>query len=137
MTKLEKERIAILRNKGKTYKTIANEFGISINTVKSYCQRNGLGAKRKNIPQPAVTDDCPNCGGQLNHTPGAKRKRFCSESCRRAWWKAHPEYVKRQAVYAFSCSFCGTAFHSYGNAGRKYCSHTCYVAGRFKTRVVL
>ena len=45
---------------------------------------------------------------------------------------AHPEAVKQKAVYTFTCQECGKEFTAYGNAKRKYCSHSCYIAARFK-----
>lgn len=45
---------------------------------------------------------------------------------------AHPEAVKQKAVYTFTCPECGKEFTAYGNAKRKYCSHDCYIAARFK-----
>ena len=36
-----------------------------------------------------------------------------------------------KAVYAYICPVCKKEFSVYGNANRKYCSHQCYVAGRF------
>ena len=35
---------------------------------------------------------CKNCGGKLEHTPGRKPKKFCSDKCRMAWW-----YKKRRS----------------------------------------
>jgi endogenous inhibitor of DNA gyrase (YacG/DUF329 family) len=129
MTDLEKERIAVLRSRGESYARIAETLGISENTIKSYCRRNGIGIAIK-AEQPATTGVCANCGGLLSHTEGAKPKRFCSDNCRMAWWKAHPEAVNRKAVYDFTCPVCGRAFSAYGNAHRKYCSRACSVAAR-------
>ena len=42
MTKDEKSRIAAMRRDGMGYTKIALELGLSENTVKSYCRRNGL-----------------------------------------------------------------------------------------------
>ena len=130
MTNSQKERIALLRGKGESYAKIAAALGISENTVKSYCRRNNLGGGYI-AGQPAMTEDaCHNCGRLLEHTPGAKRKRFCSSKCRIAWWNTHPESVNRKAVYSFKCAACGAPFESYGNARRKYCSRACFGAAR-------
>ncbi len=55
-----------------------------------------------------------------------------SDKCRTVWWNSHPEAVNRKAVYSFTCAHCGKPFTAYGNAGRKYCSHACYIADRYK-----
>lgn len=127
MTMKQKQKIAALRGRGESYKKIAAALGIPLNTVQSYCRRNDMGVSGK-IPQPEANDAgdvCSNCGRQLIHTPGSKRKRFCSDKCRSAWWKAHPEALNRKAIYHFICPKCGIAFESYGNAHRKYCSRAC------------
>ena len=129
MTAAQKQRIEFLRGKGEIYAAIAEDLGISENTVKSYCRRNNIGIVIKQ-KQPKYTNICANCGCQLAHTPGAKHKRFCSDECRMAWWKEHPEAVNRKAVYRFVCPTCGGSFEAYGNANRKYCSRACFGVAR-------
>lgn len=126
MTYQQKEKIKQMRGEGFSYSKIAATLGISENTVKSYCRRNNLGGAGMGIANQADDAFCRQCGVPLNHTPGAKKKRFCSDKCRMAWWNAHPEAVNRKAIYLFTCDHCGTAFESYGNKNRKYCSRACY-----------
>ena len=40
MNTSQKQRIEFLRDKGESYASIADDLGISENTVKSYCRRN-------------------------------------------------------------------------------------------------
>ena len=129
MTTVQKQRIEYLRGKGDSYAIIADALGISENTIKSYCRRNHIGVAIE-PEQPATTDVCANCGCPLNHTQGVKHKRFCSNKCRMAWWKAHPEAVNRKAVYRFVCPTCGAEFEAYGNSKRKYCSRACFGTAR-------
>ena len=129
MTTAQKQRIEFLRGKGESYASIADDLGISENTVKSYCRRNNIDIAIKQ-EQSVATNTCSNCGCPLRHTPGSKHKRFCSEKCRMAWWKAHPESVNRKAVYRFVCPTCGGSFEAYGNANRKYCSRACFGVAR-------
>jgi endogenous inhibitor of DNA gyrase (YacG/DUF329 family) len=125
MSKAQKERITRMRGRGESYTAIATALGISINTVKSFCRRNGLGAT------PAQESDrCPQCGASLVHTEGAKRKRFCSDRCRMAWWNAHPEAVSHVAVRTVACAHCGKLFTAHGSRERRYCSQECYRAAR-------
>ena len=129
MNTLQKQRVVELRSQGESYLKIANALGISVNTIKSYCRRNNLGADY--IAEQAVIDgNCGNCGVPLEHKQGSKRKRFCSDKCRLEWWKIHPEAVSRKAIYRFACVTCGLEFESYGNTKRKYCSRACYGAAR-------
>ena len=41
MTQIQQERILELQDAGLGYKKIAAELGISVNTVKSFCQSSG------------------------------------------------------------------------------------------------
>ena len=43
MNTAQKQRIEFLRGKGESYAAIAEELGISENTIKSYCRRNSIG----------------------------------------------------------------------------------------------
>lgn len=126
MTAIEKQRIKYLRGKGESYAAIAAALAISENTVKSYCRRNNLGASISVPLVPASKDTCTNCGLPLIHTSGAKKKRFCSDRCRMAWWNAHPEAVNRKAIRGYTCQTCGKQFTAYGNTERKYCTRVCY-----------
>ena len=46
MTDNQKTLIQIYREKGMSYKEIADALVLSINTVKTFCKRNGLGGVR-------------------------------------------------------------------------------------------
>ena len=133
MTIIQKRQVAHLREKGESYAAIAAVIGASENTVKSYCRRNGLGseavAQRKQASGKAC-GYCGYCGEPLHHTPGAKKKRFCSDHCRMRWWAKHPEAIHRKAIYHFTCPTCGNPFESYGIAHRQYCSRACYGLAR-------
>lgn len=128
MTEAQKEQVRFLRCEGLGYGAIAARLDISENTVKSFCRRNHLtGVASK---EPVLV--CRNCGGPLPQKPKRKQRKFCSEACRRAWWKQHPELIHKAAFYPATCAHCGREFQSYGNKNRKYCSHACYIAARFK-----
>lgn len=129
MNKLPIEDISRMREDRLSYAKIAVALGASVNTIKSICQRNGLGG-RTVLPEPDLTV-CQYCGKPITQRPGRKERRFCSDACRLAWWKNHPEHVSRKAIYALICTHCGASFDSYGNKARKFCSHACYIAHRF------
>lgn len=125
MTAEQKQQICSMRSQGIGYVKIGEALGISDNTVRSFCRRKALGKAAKN------TISCQQCGKPIKVIPKRKPKRFCSDSCRNAWWNSHLNYVNRRAVYEFTCAYCGESFSAYGNKARKYCSHGCYVADRF------
>lgn len=130
MTFQQKEKIKHMRGGGYSYSRIAGTLGISENTVKSFCRRNNLGGVSTANANQVNGVLCRQCGIQLTHTSGAKQKRFCSDKCRMTWWNAHPEAVRRKALYHFICAQCGATFESYGNKQRKYCSRACYGKSR-------
>lgn len=126
MTNHEKEQIQALRLQGYGYLKIGQLLGLSNNAVRSFCRRNGLDGS---TPQNIVL--CKRCGKPTKTIPKRKPRVFCSDACRTAWWNSHLDCVKKKAVYTFVCAYCGKDFTAYGNRGRKYCSHECYIAHRF------
>lgn len=133
MTSEQKEQITQLRSNGCGYMKISQMMNISVNTVKSYCRRNEI---EKNVPaesdmQKNEQHICRNCGKKVTQNPGRKEKKFCSDRCRNHWWNEHPDMVRRKANYEYICPCCKKKFTAYGNSGRKYCSHDCYIRVRF------
>nr|DAN60214.1 MAG TPA: hypothetical protein [Caudoviricetes sp.] len=131
MTENQKAQICALRKQGVGYMKIAQQMGISQNTIKSFCRRNNLtGIEKPNVP---VADGsvCECCGKAMVQMEGRKKKRFCCDACRNKWWNAHLDRVQRKAIYKYKCPNCGKEFEVYGNSHRKYCCHECYVEYRF------
>lgn len=136
MTENQKTQIANMRKEGYGYIKIARALGLSENTVKSFCRRKKLNGRTDEAPHTAgpVRDGqhfCRCCGAEVAQIPGRKEKKFCSDRCRNKWWNSHLDQVKRKANYEFICPHCKKRFTVYGNAGRKYCCHECYIADRF------
>jgi len=133
MTQNQKNKIQRMRADGVSYSIIATFLGISENTVKSFCRRNGLGsAVAKHIEIPEDPNYCKQCGKLLVQIPKQKLKKFCSQECRLVWWNANRDKISKKALYEFKCKCCSVPFKSYGNKHRLYCSHRCYVSDRFK-----
>lgn len=135
MTENQKSQIIKLRTTGNGYGKIAQTLGISVNTVKSFCRRNEISRDTVTEPSAMLTGEitvCENCGREIQQIAKRKKKRFCCDKCRNEWWNSHLDQVKRKAVYGFRCPHCGKEFHIYGDRRRKYCSHECYIADRFK-----
>jgi len=147
MTELQKQRITEMRIRGDSYSKIAATLDISENTVKSFCRRSKLAGNMSMPAKPtetanepaSVVDEtcCRQCGQELQQQPKKKMRKFCCDKCCAAWWAANPEKLNRKATYSFACACCGAKFTAYGNKGRKYCTHACYVAGRFKKAVAI
>ena len=129
MSEEQKSRIAELRGQGVPFSKIAKQLDLNRDTIKSYCRRYGIGVDAdnadKNIPQ------CKNCGAKIVQPPKKKKKIFCCDKCRNAWWAAHSDKIHKKAMYTHICVHCKKEFDAYGNANRKYCSRECYMAERF------
>lgn len=130
MTDQQKEQAIRFRTAGWSYGEIAKNLVLSVNTVKSFFQRQGIPAIAPDQQKP-IAGICPQCGKPLLSQTHTKPRRFCSDACRMAWWKTHKQQVTRKVFYSFTCAHCGITFISFGNKHRKFCSHACYIAERF------
>lgn len=140
MTNEQQEKIRRFRLNGIGYAKVANELSLSKETVKSFCRRNGLAGRAEDILAEQKEEEgvlCRNCGKPLEQIPGKKIRKFCSKQCRETWWKKNPEKIRKRTVYKYTCANCGREFEVYGNAHRKYCTHDCYIADRFKKNNVV
>ena len=130
MTDKQKNDIRDMRQSGMGYLSIAKTLGISENTVKSYCRRNGLAGKVAEPVQEGCRP-CLCCGRNVKQNPGRKEKKFCSDECRMKWWNAHPEKVTHRSERQLICPTCGQPFTVFRSRQRTYCSHKCYITARF------
>ena len=87
MTDTERSRIVELQQQGYGYKKISAITGLPLNTVKSFCARHHVQIKE----MPDSNALCRNCLTPLEQTPHKRKRMFCSDACRMAWWNAHPE----------------------------------------------
>lgn len=123
MTQKQIRDITELQNEGKGYRTISDKLGLPLNAVKSWCYRHPVQGKRTGL--------CLQCGAELEQTPGKKKKKFCSDGCRNAWWTAHPERRVPKKTYEHICLHCGRTFSSV-RADSRYCGTACYADARKK-----
>lgn len=138
MTTEQKQQIYELRLQGLGYKAIGALLGLSRDSVRGYCKRNGLDGYVEVVELNAQISKknnvlCSQCGVSIQQKIKGRQRKFCSDECRRKWWNDNPERrTKREtAFYNFECEYCGKKFTAYGNAKRKYCSHRCYIIDRF------
>ena len=122
MTEQQAKQIREMREQGIGYRSIALTVGLSRDIVRNFCKSRGLSgygsALTKNIREQVMLGKaCLYCGKEMKQPDTGRPKKFCSDKCRREWWKGHPERIKE--------------FLSYGNRKRKYCSHDCYIKARF------
>jgi len=138
VTEIERQQIYDLRIKGIGYKAIAAVLGVSRDSVRSFCVRHGLDGDSKvvslNVEEKIKKHIlCACCNKMIKQKDHGRARRFCSNECRRKWWKDNPQRrnKKATAVYHYICPSCNKEFSSYGNKKRKYCSHECYIKSRF------
>ncbi|WP_206812141.1 helix-turn-helix domain-containing protein [Paradesulfitobacterium ferrireducens] len=138
MTDLEKEQILDLRLKGVGYKAIAAVLGLSRDSVRGYCRRNGLDGDAKTVSLNVEEKKkqnllCACCNKPIKQRERGRTRRFCSDACRIKWWNDHPDKRTKseKAIYKYTCPTCQKEFSCYGNKRRKYCSHDCYIKSRF------
>ena len=66
MTDQQKQRIAVMRSVGKSYKEIAKTLDLSLNTVQTFCRRNMLTGRRAGNPTPEDLSIKPAVNGLLS-----------------------------------------------------------------------
>ena len=108
-------------------KEISSALMIDKDAVRSFCRTHSI--------EPAsdsIHSFCPECGKEITPSSKGRTRRFCSEKCRRAWWKRNRLKEKRseESTRRAVCLNCGKEFISYTD-GRKFCSHKCYIEHRF------
>ena len=96
MSSVQNERIAEMRRENYSYRFIGDALQLSPNTVKSICRRQGYIAlgSRKTKAEKLSTRFCQNCGAVLMMGGNADQK-FCSDSCRRKWWKNNRKIIEK------------------------------------------
>ena len=123
MTAEEKVKVTQLFKDGYTIGEISSITAININTVKSFCRR----CKASLLI--TEKDVCKQCGKELHHVPGKRKKVFCDEHCRNAWWNNHSDELAGNMDYDRTCPVCDKKFTSKRKES-KYCSRACYYASR-------
>ena len=123
MTQEQKTWILHYRERQMTYREIGEKLGLSPDTVKTFCRRNGAQAGKT---AQSAECRCRNCGAPVHPLPGRRERLFCSPACRTAYWRKH-NLLGKDPRY---CAGCG-ALLTGGSVSRKYCSHACYIRHRF------
>ena len=120
VTKKQKETIDRMVQKGESGTAIAEATGLSKSAVKSYMYRNTEKEGRS---------FCVQCGKTMD-TDKRPSRRFCSDNCRTRWWNAHQQ---KALPFTGICAYCHREFRMRRYGEKKYCSHACYIADRFRS----
>ena len=127
MTKEQKQSIFELREQGLPFSQIAEAVGICRSTVKSFHRREVI---RRAEEERRKRESCQFCGKRLEQKPKQKRRYYCDDNCRYAFWnrqRADPNC----GTCSHICAYCGKAFSCFPSDRRKYCSRACYANARW------
>ena len=130
LTARQKKKIAEFRREGISYNKIAARMHLTQGQVRSFCLSRS--SEPNQTSQQGESGYCKTCGKPLVHTPGYRKKIFCSDGCRQDWWNRFGQLKSgaERATYSVVCQHCGKTFIAYGKV-RKYCSRKCYVDSRW------
>lgn len=120
MTDIQKEQTRRLSSEGFGYRKIATLLDLPMNTVKSYCKRQGI---TKQEVEPVCMSFCKACGLPIIQRPRGKVRLYCNDKCRNDFWNKQNTGTERE------CPWCHETFLAYGN--RKFCSHSCAQKARY------
>ncbi len=101
MDELQRQKIRKLRNQGYGYLRISQELEISLNTIRSFCIREGMngyikvGEKLKGKDNLVI---CKQCGKKFYQIAGRKKRDFCSDACCKVYWLLHKDKERRAAT---------------------------------------
>lgn len=127
MTNEQKRTICSMRESGVPVNSIAEQLGLSINTIKSFCKRNHvLSGHIRN----SNVHFCLQCQTKIPQAPHRKEKKFCSDKCRQLWWTENSALIPRNSQVERVCPVCKKSFLSYKSKHRIFCSRTCYGASK-------
>lgn len=79
---------------------------------------------------------CKQCGKEFDRGKGIgnNARKYCSDKCRRKYWRDSDNREKYHIPKTCTCAWCGIIFET--NAKRKYCTEDCRLAayGRRKKK---
>jgi hypothetical protein len=109
MTEVEKQQIHDLRMLGSGYRSIGAVLGISRDCIRGFCKRNGLDGNSRSVslnPEEKIKNHllCPSCSKSIKKKKRGRGRQYCSDACRRKWWKDNPQSrnKKETAIYSYA-----------------------------------
>ena len=128
MTKEQKQAIINMRKQGLPFSHIAEAVGVCRSTVKSWHRREII---RRAEEEQRKREKCQFCGKRLTQRPKQKRRHYCDDACRYAYWNQHRTDPGRKGTCIYTCNYCGKEFVGVPSTIRKYCSTPCYTNARY------
>jgi len=135
MTDEQREQIIHMRREGIGYRNIGKELSLSRDVVRNYCKSINMGGYGIDIKGDDNDNHCLMCNKEFVKNDTGRKRKFCSEECRRAYWKKHPELMQKK-THTYTCPNCNEEFTTV-TRGQKFCSHDCYIRFRFKESITV
>ena len=126
---IAREQARLLRGHGMGYKRIAGITGLTKDAVRNACKRIDADCEDRDLfKRIEAGQACAYCGGEMEQHGSGRPRRFCSERCRRQYWRLHRSEQKKKEDKLFlrSCAYCGRTFQIYGKNDRTYCCREHY-----------
>jgi len=128
---IAREQARLLREKGMSLRKVAAITGLTKDVVRNISRKIVVAADDDDTLDSRINGGqaCTYCGGSMEQHVGSGRpRRFCSERCRRQYWRLHrPEQKKKEdKLFLRICAYCGKTFQIYGKNDRKYCCREHY-----------
>ena len=128
---LQREQAQLLRANGLGFKKIGEIIGTDREKARGFARSVEVKKENETLDiQMANGEACMFCGGKMEQHGGAGRpRRFCSDHCRRQYWRLHRDEQKKNPDIVFTriCRYCGQPFEIYGKNERKYCCRDHYL----------
>ena len=101
MTEFQAKQIRDLRLQVTGYRAIASVVGLSRDIVRNYCKSHGLDGYASvltiNMKEQMLKGQaCLACGKEIVQPMTGRKRKFCSDECRRSWWSAHQDDLKKK-----------------------------------------
>ena len=127
---IAREQARLLREKGMSLRKTAAMTGLTKDIVRNISRKIDAAADDDTL-EDRIRDGqaCAYCGGDMEQHGGSGRpRRFCSERCRRQYWRLHRPEQKRKEDKLFlrTCAYCAKTFQIYGKNDRTYCCREHY-----------
>ena len=128
---IAREQARLLREKGMSLRKVAALTGLTKDVVRNISRKIVVAADDDDTLDSRINGGqaCTYCGRSMEQHGGSGRpRRFCSERCRRQYWRLHrPEQKKKEdKLFLRTCAYCGKTFQIYGKNDRKYCCREHY-----------
>ena len=126
---IAREQARLLRGKGMSLRKVAAITGLTKDVVRNISRKIVAADDDTLDSRISSRNACAYCGGDMEqHGAPGRPRRFCSERCRRQYWRLHrPEQKKKEdKLFLRTCAYCGKTFQIYGKNDRKYCCREHY-----------